>query len=214
MIPYIILIILAISFSYWAAKSKAFSWATGAAMLFGFIIALGGTIALIFDLLNTYANLNIKLNTTSIIVIIVIVGYLLTTWLVNKKTEVFVPKDYQNNYLIIIYDVKGAKKILPSLTRYPKTFKLKFPQSGILTTSEIRFGNGYYFSMCKVLEENGKLYLPNKKPRFFYPTSKVYNDFRIDILFLDNTGPSENKSHFDFLNQIDFTDYKKIEKNR
>ena len=174
---------------------------------------MGGTIALILYLLRSYANLNIKLSTSSILVIVVIVGYLVTSWLVNKKSEVIVPTNYTYNYLVIIYEVKGAKKIYPSLTRYPRTYKLKFPQSGILTTSEEPQGQRYYFTMCSVLEENGKLYLPNKKPRFFYSTSKVYNDFRIDILFLDDTGPADKNSQLDFLNQIDFSNYEKIGKD-
>ena len=205
---YLILIILALGFSYWAAKSEAFSWATSAAVLLGLIIALGGIIALIFNFFGSYI-----MNPILAIAIIVVCGFLITAWLVDKKTEVFVPRNYLNNFLIIIYEVKGAKKIWPSLTSFPRTYKLIFPQTGIITTSEKPYGSCFYYTMCEVLEENGNLYLPNKDSRYFFSTSEIHNGFHLDILYLDETSPSNNNVRFNFLDYIDFTKFEKIKEN-
>ncbi|MBK7222605.1 MAG: hypothetical protein IPH94_15195 [Saprospiraceae bacterium] len=210
---YFLLIILALGLSYWAAKSGAFSWATPAVIILGIVVALGGIIALIFKFVFTYLRFEFSINTPFAIATIVIFAYFLTAWLTETKTVVFVPKNYTNNYLIMIHEVKGAKKNWPSLTGFPRTYKLKFPQTGILTTSAKYLGNGYSFSMCEVLEENGSLFLPKKESRYFYSTSVIHNGFHIEILYLDETRPSNNNVSQDFLSQINFTKYEKIKEN-
>lgn len=207
---YLLLIILALSFSYWAAQSRVFSWATPAAIILGIVIALIGIIALIFKFVFTYLNIGFSINPLIIVTIIIFFGYIFTAWLTGSKTLVFVPNNYHNNYLIVIHEIKGAKKIWPSLIGFPRTYKLKFPQTGILTTSGKLMGNGYSFSMCKVLDANGSLYLPKKESRYFYSTSVIYNGFNVGILYLDELSSSNNDVSYDFLSQIDFTKFEKI----
>ncbi len=210
---YFLLIILALGFSYWTAKSGAFSWATPAAIILGIVVALSGIIALIFKFVFSYLNFKFSINPPLAVAIIIVFGFIITAWLTDMKTLVFVPKNYNNNYLIVIHEVKRAKKIWPSLTGFPRTYKLKFPKTGILTTSGKPLGNGYSFTMCKVLEENGSLYLPKKESRYFYSTSVIHNGFHVEILYLDESSPSNNNVSYDFLSQIDFTKFEKIEEN-
>lgn len=210
---YVLLIIIALGFSYWADKSGAFSWATPAAIILGIVVALGGIIALIFKFGFTYLNLGISINPRFAVTIIVVFSFIITFWLSDRKTIVFVPNNYNNNYLIMIHEVKGAKKNWPSLTAYPRTYKLKFPPTGILTTSGKPLGNGYSFSMSEVLQENGSLYLPSRKSRYFYSTSVIHNGFHVEILYLDESSPVNNNVSYDFLSQIDFTKFEKIKEN-
>lgn len=210
---YFLIIIIALCFSYWAAKSGAFSWATPAAIILGIVVALGGIIALIFKFVFTYFNFGFSINPLFAVAIIVVFGFIFTAWLTDTKTQVFVPKNYNNNYLIMIHEVKGAKKNWPSLIGFPRTYKLKFPQTGILTTSGKPLGNGYSFGMCKVFEENGSLYLPKKESRYFYSTSVIHKGFHVNILYLDESMPSNNNVNYDFLNQIDFSKFEKVRDN-
>lgn len=210
---YILLIIAALGFSYWAAKSGSFSWATPAAIILGFIIALIGIITIIFKFVSSYFNFGLNINPKFAFVIIIVLGYIITAWLVDSKTLVFVPKNYNNNYLIVIHEVKGAKKIWPSLIGFPRTYKLKFPQKGILTTSGKPLGNGYTFTMCEVFEENGSLFLPKKESRYFFSTSLIHKGFHVNILYLDESKPSNNNVNYDFLNQIDFSKFEKVRDN-
>lgn len=210
---YFLLIIIALSFSYWAAKSGAFSWATPAAILLGLLVALIGIIALIFKFISTYLNFGLSINPKFAFIIIIVLGFIITVWLTDSKTLVYIPKNYNNNYLIVIHEVKGSKKIWPSLFGFPRTYKLKFPKTGILTTSGKLLGNGYTFTMSEVFEENGSLYLPKKELRYFFSTSVIHKGFHVNILYLDESSPLNNNVNYDFLNQIDFTKFEKVRDN-
>ncbi len=52
-----------------------------------------------------------------------------------------------------------------------------------------------------------------KNQDILYSTSVIHNGFHVEILYLDESSPSNNNVSYDFLSQIDFTKFEKIEEN-